>query len=383
MKKSIGIAGAGFAGAVIARELAESGRFIVTVFDERDHIAGNCHTSRDENTGVMVHHYGPHIFNTSREDVWEYMNQWTQFGSFVNRVKAVTAKGVFSLPMNLLTLNQFFKTRFSPQEAKQFMEEQGDASIENPQSFEDQALKFLGKDLYENFFFGYTKKQWGVEPAELPASILKRLPVRFNYDDNYYNQKYQGIPLEGYTKIVEKILDHPAIQVRLGERLNPEDKNRFDHLFWSGPIDSYFKYQAGRLGYRTLKFERFEAEGDYQGNPVINYCEEEVPFTRITEHKHFAPWESHDKTVCFKEYSDLCGEEDTPYYPIRLTQDKEILESYVALTEKEQSLTFIGRLGTYRYLDMHVVIGESLDLARECLKQEMSEWPKFSNNPLS
>jgi UDP-galactopyranose mutase len=383
MKKKIGIAGAGFAGAVLARELAESGQYEITVFDERAHIAGNCHTTRDENTGVMVHHYGPHIFNTSREDVWNYVNRWGKFENFVNRVKAVTARGVFSLPMNLLTLNQFFKTVMSPAEAKEFMQAQGDSSIETPQSFEEQALKFLGKDLYENFFFGYTKKQWGVEPSELPASILKRLPVRFNYDDNYYNQKYQGIPVEGYTTIIARILNHPAIEVRLNERLHPQDKSKYDHVFWSGPIDSYFGYRAGRLGYRTLKFERFDAEGDYQGNPVINYCEQEVPYTRITEHKHFAPWESHEKTVCFKEYSALCGENDIPYYPIRLTNDKHILEKYVSLTEKEKGLTFIGRLGTYRYLDMHVVIGESLDLAQKCLSSDLSLWPKFSNNPLN
>lgn len=382
MPKRIGIAGAGFAGAVLARELAESGRFEVTVFDERPHVAGNCHTSRDEKTGVMIHHYGPHIFNTSREDVWEYMNRWCTFGPFINRVKAVTAKGVFSLPMNLLTLNQFFKARLNPKEAQAFMAEQGETDIEEPQNFEEQALKFLGKDLYQNFFYGYTKKQWGVSPTELPASILKRLPIRFNYDDNYYNQKYQGIPVEGYTQIVEKILQHPRIQVHLGSRLMPEMKNVFDHIFWSGPIDSYFRFCEGRLGYRTLKFERFEAEGDFQGNPVINYCEEEVPYTRITEHKHFAPWETHENTVCFKEYSALCSEDDTPYYPIRLSQDKNILEKYIHHAEREDKVTFIGRLGTYRYLDMHVVIGESLDLAKQCLADDLSLWPKFSNKPL-
>ncbi len=382
MKKHIGIAGAGFAGAVLARELVETGKFKVTVFDERPHVAGNCHTQRDEETGVMVHKYGPHIFNTSREDVWEYVNKWGKFEPFVNRVKAHTEKGVFSLPINLLTINQFFDKKLTPAEARDFVGGLGDTSIKEPKSFEDQAMKFLGKDFYKNFFYGYTKKQWGVEPSELPASILKRLPVRFNYDDNYYNQKYQGIPVSGYTEIVKRILDHHDIEIRLGQRLDPERKRDFDHVFWSGPMDGFFKFKLGRLGYRTLKFERFVESGDYQGNPVINYCEEKVPFTRVAEHKHFTPWENHEKTVCFKEYSALCGENDTPYYPLRLNNDKDLLEKYVGMAEKEDNVTFIGRLGTYRYLDMHVVIGESLDLAKQCIKSEVNTWPKFSAHPL-
>jgi UDP-galactopyranose mutase len=298
MKKiEIGFAGAGFAGAVLARELAESGQYKITVYDEREHVAGNCHTSRDPKTGVMIHHYGPHIFNTSREDVWSYVNRWTEFRPNVNRVKAITEKGVFSLPVNLLTINQFFDKALTPAQARDFVGGLGEKGIKEPKSFEDQALKFLGKDLYKNFFYGYTKKQWGVEPSELPASILKRLPVRFNYDDNYYNQKYQGIPVQGYTEIVEKILKHPDIELRLGERMSPEMIDKYEHLFWSGPVDALFNYELGRLQYRTLKFERFDESGYYQGNAVINYCDEKVPYTRIAEHKHFTPWEEHDQTV--------------------------------------------------------------------------------------
>jgi UDP-galactopyranose mutase len=384
MKKHIGMAGAGFACAVLARELAETGKYKITLFDERPHIAGNCHTERDEKTGVMVHNYGPHIFNTSRADVWEYVNRYSKFGPYVNRVKAVTDRGVFSLPINLLTINQFFGKALSPAEARDFVGSLGDRNIQDPKNFEEQAMKFLGKDLYKTFFYGYTKKQWGVEPTELPASILQRLPVRFNYDDNYYNQKYQGIPLEGYTKIVEKILDHEDIEVRLNERMDPADKNQFDHVFWSGPMDGFFNYKLGRLRYRTLKFERFDESGDYQGNAVINYCRQEVPYTRITEHKHFAPWEEHDQTVCFKEYSKLCEPGDTPYYPLRLTEDKELLKKYMDQAEKEKNVSFIGRLGTYRYLDMHVVIGESLDLAKVCVANDLktNPWPTYSNKPL-
>lgn len=383
-KKEIAIVGAGFAGAVLARELAESGEYAIVVFDARDHTAGNCHTVRDERTGVLVHQYGPHIFHTNRKDVWDYVNRYGRLLPFTNRVKAVTARGVFSLPVNLLTLNQFFGKRMTPPEAKEFLAAIGDSSITEPRTFEEQALKFLGRELYLNFFYGYTKKQWGIEPSELPASILQRLPVRFNYDDNYYNSKFQGIPEDGYTRIIENILAHPAIQVRLGERFQPEWRSQFLHTFWSGPLDEFFDFQLGRLQYRSLVFERFETEGDFQGNPVLNYCEESVPFTRITEHKHFAPWEEHERTVCFREFSRLAGPDDVPYYPLRLARDKDVLRNYMELASRTEGMTFIGRLGTYRYLDMHVVIGESLDLAKVCmsLNGRMQEWPKFSTPPV-
>jgi UDP-galactopyranose mutase len=382
MKKRIAVAGAGFAGAVLARELAETGDYDVSVIEERPHIAGNCHTKRDEKTGVMVHEYGPHIFNTNRADVWEYVNRFAEFGPYVNRVKATTSRGVFSLPINLLTINQFFGKSMRPDEAREFLAALGDQSIEDPQTFEDQALKFLGRDLYDAFFYGYTKKQWGVEPTELPASILRRLPVRFNYDDNYFTCKYQGIPKEGYTAIVEKILDHDAITVHLDERFSAEHKKAFSYVFYSGPMDAYFGFDLGRLQYRTLRFERFDYDGDFQGNAVMNYCEPSVPFTRIAEHKHFTPWEEHEKSVCFREYSKQTEPGDVPYYPVRLAADKALLARYVERAHKEPGVSFIGRLGTYRYLDMHVVIGESLDMAKACKATPMDQWPKFSGAPL-
>jgi UDP-galactopyranose mutase len=207
--------------------------------------------------------------------------------------------------------------------------------------------------------------------------------VRFNYDDNYYQQRYQGIPIEGYTTIVEKILDHPAIAVHVGKRLRPSDATQFDHLFWSGPLDAYFEHELGRLQYRSLMFERFDGSGDYQGNAVINYCQESVPWTRIAEHKHFTPWEVHEKTVCYREYSKLAEENDVPYYPLRLAGDKSMLQQYMQLAAKTRNVTFIGRLGTYRYLDMHVVIGESLDLGKKCVTDDVADWPKFSGTPLN
>ena len=262
----------------------------------------------------------------------------------------------------------------------------GDKSIEDPQTFEEQALRFVGKELYEAFFKGYTQKQWGMHPSELPASILKRLPVRFNYDDNYYASKFQGIPRHGYTHMVERMLDHPRIEVRLNTLFDREQAQDHEHVFYSGPIDAWFNHAQGRLGYRTLDFSVERHEGDYQGNAVINYGNQEVPYTRISEHKHFAPWEAHDTTLIYKEYSRQCVENETPYYPIRLVKDKTQLTEYVKLAQQERNVTFIGRLGTYRYLDMHVTIEEALIVAETFLatreKGQCMKMPAFCVEPL-
>ena len=384
MMKKIAIVGAGFSGAVIARELAQAG-YSVDVFDTRPHVAGNCHTERDSETGVMVHTYGPHIFHTSNEKVWSYVRQFDEFMPFINRVKAITNGKVFSLPINLLTINQFFGKTFSPTEAAAFMAEIGDASITDPQTFEDQALRFVGKELYEAFFKGYTMKQWGLHPSELPASILKRLPVRFNYDDNYYASTYQGIPKHGYTYIVEKILNHPEIHLHLKTKFERSQRDGYEHVFYSGPIDGWFDYSEGRLGYRTLDFATERHDGDYQGNAVINYGDINVPWTRISEHKHFAPWEQHAKTLIFKEYSRLCGEDDIPYYPIRLVKEKTQLAKYITMASQEQRTTFVGRLGTYRYLDMHITIAEAFDVVQKYLAcvSEGEVMPAFVVDPLA
>jgi len=378
----IAIAGAGFSGAVLARQLAEAG-LRVDVFDTRLHVAGNCHTARDERTGVLLHTYGPHIFHTSNQRVWDYIRRFGEFVPFVNRVKAITGGRVFSLPLNLLTINQFFGRTFSPREAEAFFREIGQPGDAPPANFEEQALSLMGPALYEAFFKGYTTKQWGMSPTRLPASILKRLPVRFNYDDNYYASTYQGIPREGYTAVVQKLLDHPGISVTLNTRLDRGAVDDYEHIFCSGPIDAWFGYSDGRLGYRTLDFVREDHDGDYQGNAVINYGDEQVPWTRISEHKHFAPWESHGKTVVFKEYSRLCGEADTPYYPIRLADEKALLTRYVERARTESKVTFVGRLGTYRYIDMHVTIAEALDAADQFLRcrQEGTTMPAFAVNP--
>ncbi len=381
--QKIAIVGAGFSGAVIAHQLARVG-YVLDVFDSRPHLAGNCHSERDAETGVMVHVYGPHIFHTSNERVWQFVNQFDQFMPFVNRVKAVVKEKVFTLPINLLTINQFFGKAFSPSEARQFLESIGDSSITAPKNFEEQALRFVGKDLYDAFFKGYTMKQWGMHPSELTASILKRLPVRFNYDDNYYNSAFQGMPKNGYTYIVEKLLDHPNIHVMLNTKFDRSMAADFQHIFYSGPIDGWFGFSEGRLGYRTLDFETSRHDGDFQGNAVINYCDADIPWTRISEHKHFSPWESHEKTLIFKEYSRFCGENDVPYYPIRLAQEKSLLARYIDLVQQERDITFVGRLGTYRYLDMHVTIQEALETVDSFLAARAAGAmvPPFIVNPL-
>ncbi|QFI67806.1 UDP-galactopyranose mutase [Sinorhizobium alkalisoli] len=358
--------GAGLSGAVIGRELAEAGHQ-VEVFDTRDHIAGNCHTERDKETGVMVHVYGPHIFHTDDREVWDYVNRFERFMPYRNRVKTTSKGQVYSLPINLHTINQFFGKSLRPDEARAFIEEQSDTTIADPKTFEEQALRFIGRELYQAFFEGYTEKQWGCSPAELPASILKRLPVRFNYDDNYFFHTYQGMPENGYTVMVGRILDHPNITVHLQTRFHRDWSGDFTQTFYSGPLDGYFDYEYGRLGYRTLDFERFTYEGDYQGCAVMNYGDASVPYTRITEHKHFSPWEEHSGSVCYREYARACGPDDIPYYPIRLVEDKTQLAQYLARAAQEPFVTFVGRLGTYRYLDMDVTIREALDAARDFL----------------
>lgn len=380
MASKVLIVGAGLSGAVIGRELALAG-CVVDIVEARDHVAGNCHTMRDAETGVMVHAYGPHIFHTDDEEVWTYVNSFARFMPFQNRVKTTTQGRVYTLPINLLTINQFYGRTMQPDEAKAFITRQADTSIDNPVTFEEQALRFVGKDLYEAFFKGYTIKQWGLHPSVLPASILKRLPLRFNYDDDYFAHRFQGMPRDGYTAMVENILDHPSINVQLSTAVHRGETKGYDHVFYTGPLDGWFGNELGHLGYRTLDFERFTYDGDFQGCAVMNYGDEDVPFTRITEHKHFSPWEEHKSSTLYREYSRACTENDIPYYPIRLVDEKALLSAYVRHASNEKNITFVGRLGTYRYLDMDVTIREALDSARLFLTAK-ADTPVFVTPPL-
>ena len=376
------IIGAGFSGSVIANRLADKLDCAIDIWDERDHIGGNCHTERDEETGIMVHKYGPHIFNTDKKEIWDFVNSFVEFRPYVHRVKAMSNGKMYSLPVNLQTINQLFDKTFTPAEAKEFLETLGDKSIAEPKNFEEQALRFIGKQLYYAFFYGYTKKQWGCEPAELPASILKRIPVRFNYDDNYHNNLYTGIPVNGYTDLFEKLTDNPKIKIQLNKKFNPSnDTSAYDHVFYTGPIDAWFKFKYGRLGYRTVTFEKFTETGDHQGVTQVNYCDENIPYTRIAEHKHFTPWETHEKTIYFKEFSKETTENDIPYYPKRLQADKDLLIKYRREAMEIRGVSFLGRLATYRYMDMHHVIGEALEYSNifiEALRKKGSI-PVFPN----
>jgi UDP-galactopyranose mutase len=365
MKKYL-IVGSGFSGAVVAEQLSHNPENQILVIDERNHIGGNCYTERDNETGIMEHKYGPHIFNTDNQEIWDYVSRFCKLKPFVNRVKAQYKGAVYSMPINLHTINQFFDKTFNPEQAKLFIQGLGDDSIIEPANFEEQAKKMIGEELYKAFFYSYTKKQWGCEPNELPASILKRLPVRFDYNDNYYSNPLQGIPEEGYTSIFSKMLSHPQIELRLNTKFTREFPiDSFDHVFYTGPIDAFFDYKFGRLSYRTVFFEKNIAEGDYQGNAVINYSDENVPYTRIHEHKHFTPWESHNKTIYFKEYSKETQGDDVPFYPKRLADDLNKLQLYQGEVEKLSGFTFLGRLATYRYMDMHHVIGEALEVIKK------------------
>jgi UDP-galactopyranose mutase len=366
----------------MARALAESG-LSVTVYEARDHIAGNCHTLRDPATGILIHRYGPHIFHTDDQGVWDYVNRFARFRPFVNRVKTTVGGRVYALPVNLHTINQLYGLALRPDEARALIAAEA-TPHPDPQSFEDQALAMIGPRLYAAFFEGYTQKQWGCAPRLLPASLLRRLPLRFDYDDNYFAHRYQGMPEDGYTAMVAAILDHPGIDVHLNRAFAPARAGEWDHVIWTGPLDGFFGARLGHLGYRTLDFQEFRATGDWQGCAVMNYGDAAVPWTRITEHKHFAPWERHEASVLYREFPRACGPGDIPYYPIRLVAEKSLLADYVALAEGAGNVTFAGRLATYRYLDMDVTLREALDCAAAMLAARAAgrPLPRFAGAPL-
>ncbi len=349
------VVGSGLFGAVFAQQVGKQGKRVL-VIEKRSHIGGNCSDEKVED--INVHRYGPHIFRTSNDVVWKYINQFAEFNHFVNRPKVRYKDKLYSFPINLMTLYQLWGTK-TPAEARKKLEKVV-VPCDAPRNLKELVLSQVGQELYEIFFKGYSTKQWGRTPKELPASIIKRIPVRLNFDDNYYNDKYQGIPIGGYTKMFEKMLDN--VEVRLNTDYF-EKKGHWDSIaritLYTGKIDEYFDYKFGELDYRSLRFESKVLDGDYQGNAVINYTEESVPFTRITEHKHFE-FKNHDKTIVTWEYPEPYGAHKIPYYPINDEKNNRLYEQYRQLAQKQKKTIFGGRLATYSYLDMNDTIQGAL-----------------------
>jgi UDP-galactopyranose mutase len=288
------------------------------------------------------------------------VNRFAVFEPYTHRVRAKTDRGIFDLPINLRTINEFFGQSFNPEEARAFISKLGDTSIEDPQTFEEQAVRYVGRELYEAFLKGYTIKQWGRDPNELPASLFERIPVRFNSDTHYHVTRWTGIPRDGYTEMIGNILDHPDIEVRLGTEVSPEMSQDFRHLFWSGTIDDFFQHSLSRLRYRTVYWDTQYSSKDILGLAQMNFPSLAEPYTRICEYKYFAEWEEHSETIARTEFSKETEPGDVPCYPLGLEEDRALLLEYQALAENLPNTSFIGRLGTYRYLDMDQVIDEML-----------------------
>ncbi|MGE0212687.1 MAG: UDP-galactopyranose mutase [Parvibaculaceae bacterium] len=378
------IAGAGFSGAALARCLADAGLSCLVV-DERPHAGGNCHTSEDAETGIMVHRYGPHIFHTDDARIWQFMERFGAWMPYRHAVHATVGGRVYGLPINLLTINQFFGTSLAPSEARAFLAGKC-VPCERPSNFEEQALALVGPELYEAFLRSYTEKQWGMEARALPASLLKRLPLRFNYDGNYFHHRRQAMPRDGYTAIVTTMLDHPSIETRLGVRAE-EVEGAFQHRFYCGGIDRYFGYRLGPLGYRTLRFEEIRGEGDVLGCPVMNFPDRNVPWTRMTEHRHLSPWRPLRGTssIVWQEFPETARRESVLYYPLRLAGDERLLRGYVEEAREAQGVTFLGRLGTYSYIDMDAAVGRAMETAEAVLSalREGAPLRPFYHDPLS
>lgn len=361
MKYDYLIVGAGLFGAVFAREAMNRGKTCL-VLDRRDHVGGNIYTEKVED--IQVHRYGAHIFHTSDKKVWDYINQYAEFNNYINSPVAVYKNELYNLPFNMNTFSRMWNIR-TPKEAREIIEGQiADLHIEEPRNLEEQALSLVGRDVYEKLVKGYTEKQWGRDCKDLPAFIIRRLPLRFTYDNNYFNDRYQGIPMGGYTRIIEKLLE--GAEVRTGVDYLKERETyecAAGKIVFTGMIDEYYGYRLGALEYRSVRFETEVLDCDnYQGNAVVNYTDREVPYTRIIEHKHFE-FGTQKKTVISREYSSEWKVGDEPYYPVNDEKNSGLYEKYASLAAGEDNVIFGGRLGAYRYYDMDKVIASALELA--------------------
>lgn len=365
MKYDYLIVGAGLYGAVMAHELHQRGKNCL-VIDRRDHIAGNIYCEDIE--GIHVHKYGAHIFHTSDKKIWDYMNQFAEFNHYINSPVAVYKDELYNLPFNMNTFSKMWGIR-TPQEAKDMIARQvEEAGITEPKNLEEQCLSLVGRDVFEKLVKGYTEKQWGRDCKDLPSFIIRRLPVRFTYDNNYFNDRYQGIPIGGYTAVVERMLE--GIEVRTNTdffKFREEHPDIAEKIIFTGMIDEYFGYQLGALEYRSVRFETEVLDCEnYQGNAVVNYTDKEVPYTRVIEHKHFE-FGKQDKTVISREYSSEWQVGMEPYYPVNDAKNSELYAEYKKLAEAEENVTFGGRLGNYQYYDMDKVVGAALQKLEEIL----------------
>ena len=363
MKYDYLVVGAGLFGAVFAHEAKKAGKNCL-VIDKREHIGGNVYTEDVE--GIQVHKYGAHIFHTSDKKIWDYVNQFAEFNNYINSPVAVYGDELYNLPFNMNTFSKMWGIK-TPDEAKEIIAKQiAELNIDEPANLEEQALKLVGRDVYEKLIKGYTQKQWGRECTELPAFIIKRLPLRFTYDNNYFNDRYQGIPVDGYTAMVEKMLE--GIEVRLStDYFDVKDEIEADKVIYTGMIDSYYDYKLGVLEYRSVRFETEKLDCEnYQGNAVVNYTAADVPYTRIIEHKHFN-FGNQPVTVISREYSSEWKQGDEPYYPVNNDRNNDLYEQYKKLAESEGNVIFGGRLGQYKYYDMDKVIAAALDMCKEQL----------------
>lgn len=373
MNTDLVVVGSGLFGLTVAERAARELGLRVTMIDRRSHLGGNAYSENEERTGIEVHRYGAHLFHTSNERVWEYVNRFTAFTNYVHRVYTRHNGEVFPMPINLGTINQFFRSAYSPGEAQDLIREQaGELAGTDPQNLNDKGIQLIGRPLYEAFIKHYTGKQWQTDPKDLPASIISRLPVRYTYDNRYFNDTHEGLPVDGYTAWLERMADHPNIDVRLDTDFF-DDSQEFSKsnvvgqvpVIYTGPVDRYFDYTEGDLSWRTIDLEEEVLDiEDFQGTSVMNYPDQDVAYTRIHEFRHFHPERDYtkDATVIMREFSRFADKGDEPYYPVNTAADREKLLAYRDLAKGEQSVLFGGRLGTYKYLDMHMAIGAALSM---------------------
>ena len=390
MTADLVVVGSGLFGLTIAEQAATELGLKVALLDRRSHIGGNAYSEKEKQTGIEVHRYGAHLFHTSNERVWEYVNRFTEFTNYVHRVYTRHNGIVYPMPINLGTINQFFNAAYSPAEAKALIAEQaGELAGTDPQNLNDKGISLIGRPLYEAFIKHYTAKQWQTPPEELPASIISRLPVRYNYDNRYFNDKYEGLPVDGYAAWLERMAAHPNIEVHLntdffepGHQYSRENVLGQIPVVYTGPVDRYFDYAEGDLSWRTIDLEEEVLPiEDFQGCSVMNYPDADVPFTRIHEFRPFHPERDYtkDATVIMREYSRFANKGDEPYYPVNTSVDREKLLAYRDLAKGENNVLFGGRLGTYKYLDMHMAIGAALSMFDNKIRPHFADGAKIES----